>query len=319
MEQYLHLPVQASAHAAKLDQLNAILHWLMLILFVGWGLFFVFTLFRFRAGANPKADYVGVKSHLSTYLEVGVAIFEVVLLIGFSIPLWAARVSPTELPMEKDAVVVKVMAEQFAWNIHYAGADGVFGKQDIKLVSSENPMGMDKNDTAGKDDVTAVNQLHMVVNKPVIVYLTSKDVIHSFALQQMRVKQDAIPGSNFPLWFIPTKTTAEIREEMVLTVPAKKGSVPQGYVAMEDYDNDGTTIVKKLQPVTDKVLDQLIAAGIKEIRIAAEVPTEITCAQLCGLGHYRMRGTYVVETQAEFDDWMKKQAAASSGGSSSYE
>src|ERR1044072_1117913 len=121
MEQYLHLPVQASAHAARLDQLNTIVHWLMLILFVGWGLFFIFTLIRFRAKANPKADYVGVKSHMSTYLEVGVAVFEVVLLIGFSIPLWAAPLNPGEFPLEKEAVVVKVMAEQFAWNIHYAG------------------------------------------------------------------------------------------------------------------------------------------------------------------------------------------------------
>ena len=65
-----------------------LVHWLMAILFVGWGIFFIYTLVRFRAGANPKADSVGVKSHTSSYLEIGVAVIEAVLLVGFAIPAW---------------------------------------------------------------------------------------------------------------------------------------------------------------------------------------------------------------------------------------
>src|ERR1051326_3039861 len=189
MEHLLGLPPEASKHAAELDSLNAVVHWLMAILFVGWGLFFLYTIFRFRASRNPRADYAGVKSHVSSYLEVAVALVEIVLLVGFSIPLWAHRASPEDFPAAKDSIVVKVMAEQFAWNIHYPGPDGIFGKQDIKLVSSDNPMGLDKNDPNGKDDVISVNQLHVVLNKPVIIHLTSKDVIHSFALQQMRSEE----------------------------------------------------------------------------------------------------------------------------------
>ncbi len=65
---------------------------------------------------------------------------------------------------------------------------------------------------AAKDDVTTVNQLYLPVDKPVLIYLSSKDVIHSFALPEMRVKQDAIPGLRFPVWFKPTVTTAEMRQ-----------------------------------------------------------------------------------------------------------
>src|ERR1041385_6760003 len=119
------LPVRASQHAGELDQLNAIVHWLMLLLFIGWGLFFLYTIFRFRAKKNPKADYIGVRSHTSSYLEVAVAAVEIVLLVGFSIPLWAYRADTPTFPDAKDAVRVHVMGEQFAWNVHYPGADGI--------------------------------------------------------------------------------------------------------------------------------------------------------------------------------------------------
>ena len=83
MQEWLGLPVQASAHAAEIDQMTILTHWLMLFLFVGWGVYFIYALVRFRKKANPKADYHGIRSHFSNYLEIGVAVFEAVLLIAF--------------------------------------------------------------------------------------------------------------------------------------------------------------------------------------------------------------------------------------------
>ena len=74
-----------------------------------------------------------------------------------------------------------------------------------------NPLGLDRSDPAAKDDVTTLNQLYLPVNKPIIVRLRSKDVIHSFGVPEFRVKQDAIPGLTIPIWFVPTVTTAEMR------------------------------------------------------------------------------------------------------------
>jgi cytochrome c oxidase subunit 2 len=203
------LPPVASEHGPQLDHVNEMVHWLMFILFIGWGAFFLFTLFRFRAGANPRASYGGAKSHSSTYLEVAVAVVEAVLLIGFSIPLWADRMD--EFPAEKDAVVVRVVGEQFAWNMHYPGADGKFGRTSRDLIDLEtNPLGLDR-EGEGADDITTVNQLHLPVDKPAIVHVSSKDVIHCFNLPHMRVKQDTIPGMSIPLWFIPNVTTEEMR------------------------------------------------------------------------------------------------------------
>ena len=254
MERFLGLPELASEHGARLDQVTGLVHWLMFALFLIWGALFVYILVRFRRGRQPKADYRGVQSHLSSYGEVGVALVEVVLLVGFSIPLYSERVD--DRPPDDQATVVRVIGEQFAWNVHYPGPDGVFGRTAAELVDTQtNPVGLDREDPAGKDDVTTVNQLHLPVGKPAIVYLSSKDVIHSFSIAQMRIKQDAIPGMNFPLWFEPVVTTAEMRQRL----------------------------------------------GDDEFNY------EIGCAQLCGIGHYRMRAFATVHTQEEFDAWMEEE------------
>jgi cytochrome c oxidase subunit 2 len=137
-----YFPIQASQHAAELDQMTVLVHWLMLVMFVGWGLFFLFVLFRFRKGANPKASYVGAKGKISKGTEVAVAVIEVLLLVFYAIPVWAKRVKA--LPSENEAVIVRVIAEQFAWNVHYPGPDGKFGRTDINKVTADNPIGLDR-------------------------------------------------------------------------------------------------------------------------------------------------------------------------------
>ncbi len=200
------LPPRASEHAKKIDDLINILHWFMGAIFVGWGTFFVYCLMRFRARAGHKADPSHVKGTTSKVVEIAVAGFEVVLLLGFSIPLWAQ--TKTQVPDEKEAFVVRVVAEQFAWNVHYPGADGVFGRTSPELVSAAtaNFIGLDPRDPAGNDDLQMQNMLRVPKGKPVLVKLSSKDVIHSFFLPVMRVKQDAIPGMQVPVWFTPTET-----------------------------------------------------------------------------------------------------------------
>src|ERR671935_1005493 len=158
MLNYLGLPAAASSHAAEIDHMTVLVHWLMLVLFVGWGAFFLFVLFRFRRGGNPRASYTGAKGKISKGLEVGVAIAEVVLLVFYAIPAWAKRVK--QFPPESQAVVVRVVGEQFAWNVQYPGRDGKFGRTDIKLVSADNPLGLDRSDPNAKDDITTINQLN---------------------------------------------------------------------------------------------------------------------------------------------------------------
>jgi cytochrome c oxidase subunit 2 len=237
----LGLPVQASTHAGEIDHMISLVHWLMFILFVGWGIFFAYVLFRFRKSANPRASYTGAKGKVSKGIEVGIVVVEMILLIFYAIPAWAKRVSA--FPSENEAVVVRVIGEQFAWNVHYHGPDGRFGRTRPELVTADNPIGLDRSDPDAKDDVTTINQLNLPVDRPVLVHLMSKDVIHSFGLYEMRVKQDAIPGMSMPVWFIPNR--------------------------VGEY--------------------------------------EIVCSQLCGLGHFRMRGFLNIQSQADFTKWFDDQ------------
>ncbi len=256
IEHLLGLPELASANGAQMDRLMAYIHVLMAVLFVGWFGLFLYMLVRFRKGRNPKASYTGVRSHASRYAEIAVAVAEGVLLVGFSIPFWHWHADA--FPADGQSVQVRVVAQQFAWNIHYPGPDGIFGKSDPKFVNEQsNPLGLDPDDPAGKDDITTTNQLHLPVGKPVIVHLSSKDVIHSFMLDEFRVKQDAIPGIYIPTHFTPTVTTAEMRE--------RTGNPKFQY--------------------------------------------EIACAQLCGLGHYRMRGYLTIDTPEGFHQWLAQKEA----------
>jgi cytochrome c oxidase subunit 2 len=221
LSNYLGLPSVGSSHGLEIDYMNGWVHWLMLVLFVGWGAFFIFTVIKFREKSHPKANYDGVKSSFSKYTEVGIIVFEAILLVGFAYPIWSEV--KTAIPEITDETIeVRVIAQQFAWNCHYPGEDGIFGPTRPELVDEEtNPVGIDRSSPAGADDIFTINQLHLPVNKLAMIYLSSKDVIHSFALPEMRVKQDAIPGMSIPVFFTPTKTSNDFLEEI-------KGSPREG-------------------------------------------------------------------------------------------
>jgi len=232
----------ASEHGYLIDNMLEVCHWFMLLLFVGWSSFFTFTLIRFHKSRHPKANYHGVKSHFSSHIEFSVVLIEAVLLLGFALPLWGRRVN--EFPKE-NAITIKVVAEQFAWNFRYPGPDGIFGKADSSLISTANPLGVDKSDPHAKDDIITKNEMHLPVNRNIILQITSKDVIHSFSFQAMRIGQDAIPGLLIPIWFKPVK--------------------------IGEY--------------------------------------ELICGQLCGNGHYAMKATVIVESEQDYNAWLKEKSA----------
>ena len=249
----LGLPsVSASTQGPQIDNIISIVHWLMLVLFVGWGAYFIFTLIKFRASKNPKADYKGVRNHYSSYIEGLVAVIEVALLFGFAFPIWASRIN--DVPKGNEVVQIRVIGQQYLWNFHYPGPDGVFGKTSVNLVDeAENPIGLDRDDSFAKDDVY-VPQMHIPVNTPINVSLSTKDVIHNFKLPELRVSQDAIPGMTIPVWFEATMTSEEFLKTTIGTKREGRGF-------------------------------------------------EIACAQLCGLGHSKMRGYLNVYDAEGYTAW----------------
>ena len=247
INQFLGQPPNASEHGFQIDHILEFSHWFMGALFLGWSAFFIYVLLRFRRSRNPVADHEGIKSGISTHLEFAVVLIEAVLLVGFAIPLWGKFVN--EFPDTKDAILVHAIGQQFNWNYHMPGPDGQFGKREVALISNTNQLGLVPNTPEGKDDIVAQGELHVPVNRPVIIEISSKDVIHNFALPHMRAAQDAIPGQIIPMWFTPIKV--------------------------------GTY--------------------------------EVICGQLCGLGHYSMKGTVVVDTPEDYQAWLKERAELGGG------
>src|SRR6185436_13110775 len=172
------LPLPASAHAAGIDLVLTLVHALMLALFAGWSIYFIFVLFRFRSGRQKEPRPAGAIGRLALSTEVGVVIAEAALLVLVALPVWYQRTGAQ--PAAANAIVIRVVAEQFAWNVHYPGADGQFGTTAIRRVTDSNPLGLDRNSPNGADDIVLLGEMHLPVNRPVTIQLSSKDVIHSF-------------------------------------------------------------------------------------------------------------------------------------------
>lgn len=235
------LPSAASGHAGALDAVLLSVHAHMLLIFVMWLALLVFALIRFRRGANPQARQEGVRG-MWPAIAIGLVIAGDVIILGTqALPAWASRNAPP--PAGVEPVEIHITAEQFAWNIHYPGPDRAFGRTRQELVGASNPLGIDRADPAAADDIGLLNVLMLPVDRTAVIQLTSRDVIHSFTLNEMRVKQDATPGMTSRVWFMPITTG--------------------------DW--------------------------------------EIACSQLCGLGHYRMRGEYHVVDQAAWDRWQAEE------------
>ena len=175
-------PPDISTTGYWVDRLFWLALWLIGIAFVIVIGVLAYFLIRYRAHPSRTASYTHGDSRGAISLTTGLALL-VFLLIDVNLAyhdhvaweaVWGAP------PSAKEALRVEIMPEQFAWNIRYAGPDGVFRTAD---------------------DVTTINQLHVPVDRPVIVQLSSKDVIHSFFLPNLRIKMDAVPGMVTSLYF----------------------------------------------------------------------------------------------------------------------
>jgi cytochrome c oxidase subunit 2 len=201
-----------------------------------------FFIARYGSNGNERAAYWHDNPKAEAILLIGTAVILTVL-VFMGQRVWAS-VYFSDVPA--NALTVQVTGEQFAWNFHYPGADGAFGPTRIDLISPTNTIGIDRNDPSAKDDIVSIGQMHIPVDRPIRVRLRSKDVIHSFFLPNLRVKQDAVPGMGIEIWFTPT--------------------VAGSY--------------------------------------------EIACAELCGLGHYRMKGFLTVDASEDaFNTWLQEMAA----------
>jgi len=269
MTELFKSPPPVTEHGWNVDRMVVFVHLLMGVLFVGWSLYFLFCIFKFRESTHPKADYHGARSKLWTTLaEYGVIAAEVVLIVCFAIPLWAEVMNDEKLAEIKanakdgSGLEIHILAKQFDWSARYAGNDNKFSQQGIRFADkSNNPFGLDPDDTS-IDDVVVLSAkdrkgaIVVPADTAVALKITSMDVIHSFKVLPLRVCKDAIPGLQLPIHF-EAKTK---------------------YLDPNEENKDGEHVFL------------------------------ITCAQLCGDGHGSMNGYLKVVSPNKFDEWIKAKS-----------
>jgi cytochrome c oxidase subunit II len=208
-EQYF-LPEASSIHGRRTDDLFWFSMGILTIAFfiVNFLIFYFSWKYQYKAGR--KATFYPENHKLELIWTVIPAI--VMALLVFT--GWRAWTDVTsEAP--QDAEVFEIMGKQFGWYIRYPGVDNnQLGNYNYKLIDSQNEMGLDLSDENAFDDFISTSELHVPVNKPVLLKIRARDVLHSVFIPHMRVKMDAVPGMPTKFWFVPDKTTAEMRAEL---------------------------------------------------------------------------------------------------------
>jgi cytochrome c oxidase subunit 2 len=175
MLEHLWFPHDISTFGPQIDWLFLLIFWIVVAVWLAVSITMVVFMVKYRARPGRKAEYIEGNQRLEIFWTTATAIIMVVLAF-LSRSTWA-EIKENGPPGE---VFYKVTAKQFNWEITYPGPDGKLGT---------------------KDDVTVENEFHVPVNKVVRLDLTSKDVIHSFFVPNMRLKQDAVPGRIIHVWF----------------------------------------------------------------------------------------------------------------------
>lgn len=184
-----------------IDNTLVITFWITGIVFAAVVLFMAYCIWRFRHREGSKADYEPESGRLEGWLTVVTAI-GVAALLAPGLYVWSQFVSVPD-----DATEVEVVAQQWQWSYRLPGADGKLGTSEARLISPENPLGVNPEDPAGQDDVIVeAADLHLPVDKPVKMLLRSIDVLHDFYVPEFRAKMDMVPGSVTYFWFTPIRT-----------------------------------------------------------------------------------------------------------------
>jgi len=234
-------PEAISADARDVDRQFMATLWVTGITFIASQLALAWAVVRYR-NRGQRATY----SHGNNMMEIVWTAATVVVFVGLGFMARDAWASLHFRSAEPGALQIEVTAQQFAWNFRYPGADGIWGRTKVSEISDSggNPIGLDPADPAAADDLV-MPVFSVPVDREVELILKTKDVTHSFAVRELRLKQDTVPGLVIRVHF--------------------KAEKPGQY--------------------------------------------EIACAELCGLGHHRMRSFLTVLSQADYDKWLAEQMA----------
>lgn len=270
----------ASAHGPEIDNLMIIS--MIIIFFVQTVTQFVLHYFsyKYRGEKGKKALFYADNNTLEAIWTI-IPVIVLAGLIIYGLFTWTSIMNVNE---DDDPMIIELYAQQFNWTARYSGQDNVLGLSNVRLIDIDkaNVLGLDESDPNAQDDVIT-KELHLPVGRPILFKMTSQDVLHSAYMPHFRAQMNCVPGMITQFGFTPTITTKEMREN-----PDMIDKVQHINEIRRDRSKD---LVAKGEPGLDPY----------------EFDYLLLCNKICGKSHYNMQMKIIVETQEEFDAWMKEQ------------
>ncbi|MFD2542546.1 cytochrome c oxidase subunit II [Lacinutrix gracilariae] len=270
----------ASAHGPEIDNLMTISMILIFIVQVITQFLLHYFSFKYKGEKGKKALFFADNNTLE-FIWTIIPVIVLAGLIIYGLFTWSSIMNVNE---DEDPLVVELYAQQFNWKARYAGQDNTLGKANVRLIDIDraNILGLDEADPNAQDDVITT-ELHLPVGRPVLFKMRSQDVLHSAYMPHFRAQMNCVPGMITQFGFTPTVTTEDMRQNPdiidkvtnINNIRAEKSKdlVAKGEDALERYDFDYLLL----------------------------------CNKICGKSHYNMQMKIIVETQEEYDAWMKEQ------------
>ena len=264
----LSLPEPASEHGSEIDGLwNLSMLIINVVFFIVQPILFYFG-YKYRGKKGTKAVYYEHNNKLELFWTMVPALALAVLII-WGLNVWSGLMMPEN---EEEPIVIELYAQQFNWTARYSGGDNQLGYATVHEIGGSNIVGVDMEDVYSSDDIVA-KELHLPVGKPVKFEFRSQDVIHSAYFPHFRAQMNCVPGSKTYFQFTPTVTTAEIRQN-------------------KDVNNH----VEEVNGIR--------AAKGEDLW---EFDYVVLCNKICGAAHYNMQMEIIVETEEEYNAWLKEQ------------
>ena len=204
---HLLLPPASSLHGAEIDSLMKVSMTLILIVFFALTPMLFFFAYKYRGKKGNTAYFFSHNNKLEVVWTVVPTIILTALII-FGLRTWDRAMNPDL----SQASIIEVYSKQFDWTARYAGDDNILGQSSYLLVKGKNTLGVDMLDEQSSDDIVT-REVHLPVNKPVLLKFRSRDVIHSAFLPHFRVQMNCVPGLSTQFGFTPTKTTKEMKSQ----------------------------------------------------------------------------------------------------------
>ncbi len=274
------LPESASEHGIDYDLLMFIS--MVLIMFVQTitqGLLHFFA-YQYRGKKSNKALYFADNDKLE-FIWTIIPVVVLAGLISYGLYTWTDIMNIDE--EEGNPLMVELYAYQFDWRARYAGEDNELGKANVRFIEGINTLGVDVSDSYAMDD-KIVNELHLPVNRKVIFKLRSQDVLHSAYMPFFRAQMNVVPGMITEFAYTPILTTEEMR--------------------MSDFMVEKVATINEIRRAKSK---ELVAKGEESLEHYT-FDYYLLCNKICGASHYNMQMKIIVESEEDYEAWLKTQS-----------